>query len=104
MFGVVEQRYSICEEGQNEHPLTMTMRRIESLGTKCISKVLSTDDTCYLIYRRTQVTTLGTSSNRMREYSKYRKDYLPGNAHGQLLGNVRETTNNRSCTILAERS
>ena len=33
--------------------------------TKFNSKVSSTDDTCYLIYRRTRVTTLGPDNNDM---------------------------------------
>ena len=60
------------------------------------------DDTCYPIYMKTQVTTLGLDNKYVRE-SKYRAVVSTwGCTWVQYYGNIRLTTNNRLYTILGE--
>ena len=49
----------------------MNLERDKVTSYQVYTKVSSTDDTCYLIYMKTQVTTLGLDNKYARE-SKYR--------------------------------
>ena len=42
---------------------TINLEKMEALVTKLNSKVSSTDNTCYLIYKRTWVTTPGPGND-----------------------------------------
>ena len=65
------------------------------------TKVSSTDDTCYLIYMKTRVTTLGLGNKYERKVN-IELWYLPGDAHGCSTGERSLTTSKRSYTILGE--
>ena len=54
----------------------MNLEKDKVASNQVYTKVLSTDDTCYLIYRKTRVTTLGLD-NKYVGISKYRVEYLP---------------------------
>ena len=49
----------------------MNLERDEVASNQVYTEVLSTDNTCYLIYMKTQVTILGLDNKYVRE-SKYR--------------------------------
>ena len=66
----------------------MNLERDEVASNQVYTKVLSTDDTCYLIYMKTRVTTLGLDNKYERE-SKYRMGIYPGTHMGAVLGNIR---------------
>ena len=77
----------------------MNLERDEVASNQVYTKVSSKDDTCYLIYMKTRVTTLGLDNKYERE-SKYRMWYLPGDTHGCSTRERSLTTSNRSYTIL----
>ena len=67
----------------------MNLEKDEVTSNQVYTKVSSTDDTCYLIYMKTQVTTLGLDNKYVRE-SKYRVcSIYPGMHMGAVLGNIR---------------
>ena len=58
----------------------MNLEKDEVASKQVYTKVSSKDDTCYLIYRKTQVTTLGLDNKYVR-ISKYRGSiYLSGDS------------------------
>ena len=59
----------------------MNLEKDKVASNQVYTKVSSADDTCYLIYMKTQATTLGLD-NKYAGISKYRVEYLPGDAHG----------------------
>ena len=77
----------------------MDLERDKVASNQVYTKVSSTDDTCYLIYMKTRVTTLGLDNKHERE-SKYRMWYQPRDAHGCSTRERSLTTSNRSYTIL----
>ena len=81
----------------------MNLERDEVTSNQVYTKVLSTDNTCYLIYMymKTQVTTLGLDNKYEREVN-IELWYLPGDAHGCSTGERLLTTSNHSYTILGE--
>ena len=80
----------------------MNLERDEVASNQVYSKVLSTDDTCYLIYMKTQVTTLGLDNKYERKVN-IELWYLLRDAHGCSTGERSLTTSNCLYTILGER-
>ena len=79
----------------------MNLERDEVTSNQVYTKVLSTDDTCYLIYMKTRVTTLGLD-NKYKRKVNIELWYLPGDAHGCSTGECLLTTSNHLYTILGE--
>ena len=77
----------------------MNLEKDKVASNQVYTKVSSTDDTCYLIYRKTQVTTLGLD-NKYARISKYRESIYPGTHMGAVLREVHIATSARSYTIL----
>ena len=77
----------------------MNLEKDEVTSNQVYTKVLSTDDTCYLIYRKTRVTTLGLD-NKYVGISKYRESIYPGMHMGAVLRDICIATSAHSYTIL----
>ena len=65
----------------------MNLERDEVASNQVYTKVSSTDDTCYLIYMKTRVTTLGLDNKYERKVNIECGIY-PGTHMGAVLGNV----------------
>ena len=77
----------------------MNLEKDEVASNQVYTKVSSTDDTCYLLYRKTWVTTLGLD-NKYAGISKYRESIYLGMHMGAVLRDVRIATSAYSYTIL----
>ena len=78
---------------------TMNLEKDKVTSNQVHTKVSSTDNTCYLIYRKTQVTTLGLD-NKYAGISKYRGSIYPGTHMGAVLRDICIATSAHSYTIL----
>ena len=79
----------------------MNLERDKVASNQVYTKVSSTDNTCYLIYMKTRVTTLGLD-NKYEKKVNIELWYLPGDAHGCSTGEHLLTNSNCSYTILGE--
>ena len=55
----------LCKGSLSVEESTNKQEKIRVAETKFNSRMLSTDNTCYLIYKETQVTTPGSDNNDM---------------------------------------
>ena len=77
----------------------MNLEKDKVTSNQVYTKVSSTDDTCYLIYRKTQVTTLGLDK-KYAGISKYGESIYLGTHMGAVLRDIHIATSACLYTIL----